>query len=202
MAINLQKGQTIVLDKKDYDLSKLTMGLGWDIAKSGGGLGGLFGGGKNFDLDSFALLLAANDKMKNSQEDTIYYGHLNSADRTVVHSGDNLTGEGEGDDEQIVLQLNQIPEQYQKVILGVSIYQAIERKQHFGMVANAFVRAVDARGREIARYNLSGNSEYDGKISMLMGEVYRHQGNWKFRALGEPLNTNMQGAVNSFREGN
>lgn len=200
MGINLKKGQTIVLDKSDYDLSKLTMGLGWDVAKSGGVFGGLFGSGSNFDLDSFALLLTENDKIKNTKEDAIYYGHLQSSDRTVIHSGDNLTGEGAGDDEQIILHLNQIPENYQKIVLGVSIYQAKERQQHFGMVANAFVRAVDAKGQEIAKYSLSGNSEYDGRISMLMGEIYRHQGNWKFRALGESLNSNMQGVVNSFRE--
>ena len=200
MAINLKKGQTIVLDKSDYDLSEVTMGLGWDVAKSGGIFGNLLGGGKDFDLDSYALLLAENGKLKNFQEDAIYYGHLQSPDKTVVHSGDNLTGEGAGDDEQIIVKLNQLSERYQKIILGVNIYKAQDRKQHFGMVENAFVRAVDARGREIAKYSLSGNSEYDGKISMLMGEVYRHKGDWKFRALGEPLDADMQGVVNSFRE--
>lgn len=195
MAINLQKGQTIVLDKNEYDLSLLTMGLGWDVASSGG----FFGSGNDFDLDSYAILLAEDGKIKNGKEDAIYYGHLKSGDLTVVHSGDNLTGEGAGDDEQIVLKLREIPEKYHKIVLGVNIYQAKDRKQHFGMVKNAFVRAIDALGREIAKYSLSGDAEYDGKTAMLMGEVYRHKGEWKFRALGDAMSATLQEVVNSFK---
>lgn len=198
MTINLKKGQTIVLDKSEYDLSRITMGLGWDVAKSSGGLAGFFGNRLDFDLDGYAILLGENDKLKNYKEDVIYYGHLEAKDKTVIHSGDNLTGEGEGDDEQIILKLNSIPEQYQKIILAVSIYQAKERKQQFGMVENAFVRAVDHKGIEIARYTLSGNGAYHGKISMLMGEVYRDNGLWKFSALGNPLDADMNGVVGSF----
>lgn len=200
MAINLTKGQTIVLDKSEYNLSRLVMGLGWDVAeKKRSGLGGLFGGGKraNFDLDGYAILLQANETLpkQNYQEDVIYYGHLTNREQTVCHSGDNLTGEGAGDDEQITLFLNKIPEKYEKVILGVSIYKAAERQQDFGMVNNAFVRAVDASGKEIAKYSLSGEATYHGKISMLMGEVYRHQGQWKFRALGNPLDVDLPGVI-------
>ncbi len=198
MTINLKKGQTIILDKSEYDLSRMTMGLGWDVAKSSGGLAGFFGNRLDFDLDGYAILLGENHQVKNYKEDVVYYGHLESKDKTVIHSGDNLTGEGEGDDEQIVLKLNSIPEKYQKIILGVSIYQAKERKQHFGMVENSFVRAVDAKGIEIARYTLSGNGTYDGKISMLMGELYRDNGPWKFSALGNPLDTDLNGVVGSF----
>lgn len=200
MAINLTKGQTIVLDKSEYNLSRLVMGLGWDVAeKKRSGLGGLFGGGKraNFDLDGYAILLQANETLpkQNYQEDVIYYGHLTNREQTVSHSGDNLTGEGAGDDEQITLFLNKIPEKYEKVILGVSIYKAAERQQDFGMVNNAFVRAVDASGKEIAKYSLSGEPTYHDKISMLMGEVYRHQGQWKFRALGNPLDVDLAGVI-------
>jgi stress response protein SCP2 len=200
MAINLTKGQTIVLDKSEYNLSRLVMGLGWDVAeKKRSGLGGIFGGGKraNFDLDGYAILLQANETLpkQNYQEDVIYYGHLTNREQTVCHSGDNLTGEGAGDDEQITLFLNNIPEKYEKVILGVSIYKASERQQDFGMVNNAFVRAVDASGKEIAKYSLSGEATYHGKISMLMGEVYRHQGQWKFRALGNPLDVDLAGVI-------
>ena len=198
MTINLKKGQTIVLDKNEYDLSRMTMGLGWDVAKSAGGLAGFFGNRLDFDLDGYAILLGENHKVKNYKEDVVYYGHLESKDKTIIHSGDNLTGEGEGDDEQIVLKLNSIPEHYQKIILGVSIYQVKERKQHFGMVENSFVRAVDGKGIEIARYTLSGNGTYDGKISMLMGELYRDNGPWKFSALGNPLDTDLNGVVGSF----
>ena len=198
MTINLKKGQKIVLDKSEYDLSRLTMGLGWDVAKSSGGLAGLFGNISNFDLDGYAILLGENDKLKNYKEDVVYYGHLESKDKTVIHSGDNLTGEGEGDDEQIILKINSIPEKYQKIILAVSIYQAKERKQQFGMVENAFVRAIDNKGVEIAKYTLSGNGTYEGKISMLMGAVYRDNTLWKFNALGDPLDSDMNGVVSSF----
>ncbi|MGB3513531.1 MAG: TerD family protein [Microcoleaceae cyanobacterium] len=150
------------------------------------------------EVERLPSTLTENQKVKNYKEDVVYYGHLESKDRTVIHSGDNLTGEGEGDDEQIVLKLNSIPEQYQKIILGVSIYQAKERKQHFGMVENSFVRAVDHKGIEIARYTLSGNGTYDGKISMLMGELFRDNGPWKFSALGHPLDTDLNGVVGSF----
>ncbi|NET17399.1 MAG: TerD family protein, partial [Okeania sp. SIO1H6] len=169
-----------------------------DVAKSASGLAGLFGNRSDFDLDGYAILLQENDQLKNYKEDVIYYGHLESQDKTVIHSGDNLTGEGDGDDEQIILKLNSIPEKYQKIILAVSIYQAKERKQQFGMVENAFVRAVDHKGIEIAKYTLSGNGTYQGKISMLMGAIYRDNTVWKFTALGDPLDSDMNGVVGSF----
>ncbi|MEG3922572.1 MULTISPECIES: TerD family protein [unclassified Microcoleus] len=197
MAINLTKGQSIVLSKSEYDLSKLTMGLGWDVAQAKKGLFGR-SSGANFDLDSYAMLLGENGKIKNYKEDVIYYSHLESKDKTVVHSGDNLTGEGEGDDEQIVVKLSSLPAEYHKIILGVNIYDGKERKQHFGLVQNAFVRAVDAAGKEIARYRLSNDPSYEGKLNMLMGEVYREGGEWKFKALGNPLAEDMNGVVGSF----
>ncbi|NJK38971.1 MAG: TerD family protein [Oscillatoriales cyanobacterium RM2_1_1] len=197
MAINLQKGQSIVLDKSEFDLSRLTMGLGWDVAKPKGGFTGLFGGSKDFDLDGYAVLLDTNGKVKDYKQDVIYYGHLKSQDGTVVHSGDNLTGQGSGDDEQIIIQLNAIADRYSQILLGVSIYDAQPRKQHFGMVENAFVRAVDASGKEIARYSLSGETSYTGKISMLMGEIYKENVQWKFKALGTPSEFDMNRVVGS-----
>ncbi|MEG4350579.1 TerD family protein [Microcoleus sp. LAD1_D5] len=197
MAINLTKGQSIVLSKSEYDLSRLTMALGWDVAQAKKGLFGR-SSGANFDLDSYALLLGENGKIKNYKEDVIYYSHLESNDKTVVHSGDNLTGAGDGDDEQIVVKLSSLPAQYHKIILGVNIYDGKERKQHFGLVQNAFVRAVDAAGKEIARYRLSNDPSYEGKLNMLMGEVYREGGEWKFKALGNPLAEDMNGVVGSF----
>lgn len=199
MAINLTKGQSIILSKSEYDLSKLVMALGWDIAKAKKGFfGGALSNRPDFDLDSYALLLDTNNKLKNYKEDVIYYGHLESQDKTIVHSGDNLTGAGEGDDEQIFFKLNSIPTAYQRIILGVNIYQAKERKQHFGLVENAFVRAVDATGKEIARYSLSSDASYEGKVTMLMGEVYRDGSEWKFKALGNPLAEDLNGVVSSF----
>jgi tellurium resistance protein TerD len=196
MAINLTKGQSIVLSKSEYDLSRLTMALGWDVAKVKKSIFG--SSAANFDLDSYALLLGENGRLKNYKDDVIYYGHLESKDKTVVHTGDNLTGAGDGDDEQIIVKLSAFPEQYHKIVLGVNIYEAKERKQHFGMIDNAFVRAVDATGKEIARYRLSNDPSYEGKLNMLMGEVYREGGEWKFKALGNPLAEDMNGVVGSF----
>lgn len=197
MAINLTKGQSIVLSKSEFDLSRLTMALGWDVAKAKTSLFAR-SSGANFDLDSYALLLGENGKLKNYKEDVIYYSHLESKDKTVVHSGDNLTGEGEGDDEQIFVKLSSLPAEYHKIILGVNIYDGKNRKQHFGLVQNAYVRAVDATGKEIARYRLSNDPSYEGKINMLMGEVYREGGEWKFKALGNPLAEDLNGVVGSF----
>ncbi len=197
MAINLTKGQSIVLSKSEYDLSRLTMALGWDVAQVKKGLFAR-SSGLNFDLDSYALLLGENGKLKAYKEDVIYYSHLESKDKTVVHSGDNLTGEGDGDDEQILVKLGSLPAQYHKIILGVNIYNGKERKQHFGLVENAYVRAVDGGGKEIARYRLSNDPSYEGKLNMLMGEVYREGSEWKFKALGNPLTEDMNGVVGSF----
>ncbi|MBE9188065.1 TerD family protein, partial [Microcoleus sp. LEGE 07076] len=119
MAINLTKGQSIILSKSEYDLSRLTMALGWDVAQAKKSIFGR-SSGANFDLDSYAMLLGENGKLKNYKEDVIYYSHLESKDKTVVHSGDNLTGEGDGDDEQILVKLNSLPSQYHKIILGVN----------------------------------------------------------------------------------
>lgn len=197
MAINLTKGQSIVLSKSEYDLSRLTMALGWDVAQPKKSIFGR-SSGANFDLDSYALLLGENGKLNNYKEDVIYYSNLESKDKTVVHSGDNLTGAGDGDDEQILVKLSSLSAQYDKIILGVNIYNGKERKQHFGLVENAFVRAVDATGKEIARYRLSNDPSYEGKLNMLMGEVYREGGEWKFKAVGNPLAEDFNGVVGSF----
>ncbi len=204
MAINLTKGQSITLEKEKYDLNTVTMGLGWDVVPdkgSGGGglLKNLFSSAPlDFDLDGFALMLGANDKVL-SASDVIYYGNLKLADGTVYHSGDNLTGEGEGDDEQIVIKLKKLGIHYQKIVLAVNIYKAQERNQHFGLVQNAFVRAVDASGEEMIRYSLSQSSDYDGESSMLLGELYRRGPNWKFRAIGRPTGvSSIQEVVKQF----
>lgn len=198
MTINLKKGQSIVLDKSEYDLSRLIMGLGWDVAKPKGIIEGILGKTQDFDLDGYALLLGGNNKLRDYKQDVIYYGHLKSKDQSVVHTGDNLTGEGNGDDEQIFVYLNDLPQTYHRIILGVNIYEAKARKQHFGMIENAFVRAVDTTGKEIAKYSLSGEPSYEGKISMLMGELYQEKRQWKFKALGNPVDTDLNGVVRSF----
>jgi stress response protein SCP2 len=183
MTISLQKGQKIDLSKEAPGLSKVIMGLGWDVRKQSGGLFGLFGGGKNFDLDASVFMLNEGGKLT-SNKDVIYYGNLKSQNGSVQHTGDNLTGEGEGDDEQIIVDLNAVPTDKHRLVFVVNIYQAVERKQDFGQVENAFVRMMDAKNnKEIARYDLTDN--YSGMHALIMAEIYRHQGVWKMAAIGE-----------------
>ncbi len=194
MAINLTKGQTINLGKDEHDLSTLSIGLGWKIKKKG--LLSFLGQGGEYDLDAVAFLLNETGKVANVGNerlqggDVIFFNNLKHPSGTVWHSGDNrVGGEGSQDDEQIVLELNRIPPQYHRVLFLVSIYKGIEKKQHFGEVESAFIRASDAKGKEIARYNLDKDPSYVGQCTMLFGEVYRKDQGWKFRALGEAHQT-------------
>lgn len=191
MSVSLQKGQKVNLSKDNAGLAKVIVGLGWDEAKpSGGGGGGffatLFGGGATtthqaIDCDASAIMLK-NGKFVD-RTDLVYFGNLKHKSGTVNHMGDNLTGEGEGDDEQIVIDLSRVPAEYDKIVIVVNIYQAVQRKQHFGMIENAFIRLVDARNnKEMCKYNLTEN--YSGMTAMIFGEIYRHNGEWKFNAMG------------------
>ncbi|GAB3742297.1 TerD family protein [Spirosoma lituiforme] len=196
MAINLQKGQTINLEKNQFDLSSVTMGLGWDIKKSGGLLSSLFGKAqKDYDLDAIAFLLDANDQVavlgdeKLKGGDVIFFNNMTHPTRQIWLTGDNRTGAGDGDDEQIIVKLNSLDTRYQKIVFLVTIYQGRQNNQHFGQVENAFIRAVDGRGVEMARFSLSTDASFNGMCSMLFAEVYRHAGGWKFRAIGNPYQT-------------
>ncbi|UOE54108.1 TerD family protein [Bacillus sp. CMF12] len=187
MAINLQKGQRVDLTKGNPGLSKIMVGLGWDpVQKSGGGglLGSLFGGGggANIDCDASVIMLGENGKLK-SNKDVIYFGNLKSSDGSVQHSGDNLTGAGDGDDEQVMIDLSRVPAHVHKMVFVVNIYDSVKRKQHFGMIQNAFIRVVNSgNNQELIKYNLS--DDYSGKTSLIVGEIYRHGGDWKFAAVG------------------
>lgn len=211
MAINLLKGQTIDLRKNEkgentFDLSQVTMGLGWDVRQKEKGLLGKFFGNKDeeeYDLDAIAFLLDANGKVANLgrtarignrdiglyEGDIIYFNSLKHPSGQIWLTGDNRTGAGEGDDEQIIVKLDSLPERYQKIVFVVSIYQGERNNQHFSMVDNAFIRAVDARGKEITKYSLSGDSSLTGMCSMIFAEAYRKDKDWKFRAIGEPYKT-------------
>ncbi|CAD7797416.1 Stress response protein SCP2 [Chryseobacterium aquaeductus] len=210
MAINLQKGQTIDLRKNDkgesiYDLSQVTIGLGWDVRqKQGGFLGKIFGGKEEeYDLDAVAFLLDANGKVADLGRtamvsgrnvalyggDVIYFNSMRHPSGNIWLTGDNRTGAGDGDDEQIIVQLDKLDQKYQKILFVVTIYQGRKNNQHFGMVDNAFIRAVDSRGKEITKYSLSGDASMNGMCSMVFAEAYRHNGDWKFRALGEANQT-------------
>ena len=186
MSVSLQKGQKVNLSKESAGLSKVMVGLGWDEAEQTGGggfLGALFGGKKqDIDCDASALLLK-NGKLAGT-EDLVYFGNLKHKSGTVKHMGDNLTGAGEGDDEQILVDLARVPAEYDRIVIVVNIYQAVKRNQHFGMIKNAFIRLVDDRNnKEICRYNLT--ESYPGMTAMIFGEIYRHSGEWKFSAIGQ-----------------
>ncbi|MEH7392849.1 TerD family protein [Bacillus sp. JJ1503] len=186
MAINLQKGQRVDLTKGNPGLSKIMVGLGWDPVQSRGGglLGSLFGGGggANIDCDASVIMLGENDKIRNNS-DVIYFGNLKSNDGSVQHTGDNLTGDGDGDDEQILIDLSRVPAQVHKLVFVVNIYDCVKRKQHFGMIQNAFIRIVNsANGQEMIHYNLT--DDYSGKTCLVVGEIYRHGADWKFAAVG------------------
>lgn len=240
MAINLQKGQTIDLRKNEkgdfFDLSQVTIGLGWDVKqKESSFFGKLFGGTKEdeFDLDVIAFLLNSNGKVANRGRDLVFSNgnkvglhggdvvffnsmtypsgsgtsstlfpegtpkysieqkikQLLSNGEFIVHTGDNLTGVGDGDDEQIIIKLESLPAKIEKILFLVCIYQGIKKNQHFGKVENAFIRACDKNNKEIAKYTLSNSSELENKHSLIFGETYRHNDGWKFRAIGEPLHT-------------
>lgn len=212
MAINLQKGQTIDLRKNDkgesvYNLSSVTIGLGWDVKKKETGfLGKLFGGGKEeeYDLDAIAFLLDSNGKVANLgrnvqtrsgqqmglyEGDVIFFNSMKHPSGHIWLTGDNRTGAGEGDDEQIIVKLEELSDLYQRILFIVSIYQGGQKNQHFGMIENAFIRAVDSKGKEITKFSLSGDTSLDGMCSMIFAEAYRKDGAWKFRAIGEPHKT-------------
>lgn len=197
MSINLQKGQRISLKKEAPSLSRLMCGLGWDVADRSRGLGGMLQSA-DFDLDASVLCLNENDKLKGNAN-VVYFGNLRHQSGAITHLGDNLTGEGEGDDEQILVDLPDIPAEISKLLFVVNIYNAVKRKQNFSQVENAFVRLVDlSNNKEIARYTLSGN-DYQGKTSMLLAEVYRHNDEWKMAAIGEGSELNsLQEIVNHY----
>ena len=184
MSVSLQKGQKVSLSKENAGLSKVIIGLGWDEVKRA--RGGFFAPKPQpIDCDASAFVLK-NGKLTN-KEDIVYFGNLRHKSGTIQHMGDNLTGAGEGDDEQIIVDLARIPGEYDRIVIVVNIYQAVKRNQHFGMTQNAFIRLVDGRNNhEMCRYNLTEN--YSGMTAMIFGEVYRHNGEWKFNAIGQGTN--------------
>lgn len=183
MSVSLQKGQKVNLSKENAGLSRIIVGLGWDAADQNAGFfKKMFSSTHSIDCDASAIMLRNGHLQDNN--DIVFFGNLTHRSNSVIHMGDNLTGEGEGDDEQIAVDLNNVPADFDRIVIVVNIYEAKNRSQHFGMIQNAFIRLVDARNNnEICRYNLSEN--YDGMTAMIFGEVYRHNGEWKFSAVGQ-----------------
>ncbi len=184
MSVSLQKGQKVSLSKDNAGLSKVMIGLGWDEAKRS--KGGFFAPKPQpIDCDASALMLQGG-KLRD-KSDIIYFGNLSHKTGTIQHMGDNLTGAGEGDDEQILVDLSKVPAEYDRIVLVVNIYQAVKRNQHFGMIQNAFIRLVDGRtNNEMCKYSLT--DDYSGMTALIFGEVYRHNGEWKFNAIGQGTN--------------
>ena len=186
MGVNLQKGQKVNLKKSDGQaLSRIRIGLGWDpVEQKKGGLFGSIFGGSAPDIDCDASVIVCKGGRLASRDDVVYFGNLKHPSGAIVHTGDNLTGEGEGDDEQILVDLTAVPQDYDKLVFVVNIYDCESRKQDFGMIANAFIRICDERtGEEFCRYNLS--ESYAGMTAMIFGEIYRYNGEWKFNAIGQ-----------------
>lgn len=199
MSVSLRKGQSVSLRKNEHDLSSVTIGLGWDINEEKKGLlGGLFGKKEpEYDLDVIAFLCNAQGKVADLGEvengrpslvngDIIFFNSLRHKSGHIWLTGDNRTGAGDGDDEQIIAQLNSLDPKYEKIVFIVQIYNGQELKQHFGKVQNAFIRAVDAKNVEMARFDLSGGAAFDGQRSMLFAELVRESTGWKLNAIGEP----------------
>jgi tellurium resistance protein TerD len=174
MGVSLNKGGNVSLSKEAPGLSRILIGLGWDTRSTDGA---------DFDLDASLFMLNAEGRVR-SDSDFIFYNNLKSTDGSIEHTGDNLTGEGEGDDEAIKVTVTQVPTDVDKLVVAVTIHDAQARGQNFGQVENAFIRIVnDENAVEIARYDLSEDASVE--TAMIFGEVYRHGDEWKFRAVGQ-----------------
>ncbi|WP_171169177.1 TerD family protein [Streptomyces sp. I05A-00742] len=187
MAVTLAKGGNVSLSKEAPGLTAVTVGLGWDVRTTTGA---------DYDLDASALLCDVLGKVPSDQH-FVFFNNLRSPEGSVVHSGDNLTGGGDGDDEQIQVDLAAVPADVDKVVFPVSIYDAAQRGQSFGQVRNAFIRVVNrADGRELARYDLTEDASTE--TAMVFGELYRHGEEWKFRAIGQGYASGLAGIAQDF----
>jgi tellurium resistance protein TerD len=189
VGVSLIKGGNVSLTKQagTAGLSAVTVGLGWDVRSTDGA---------GFDLDASAIGVDANGKVLSDQH-FVFFGNLTSPDGSIEHTGDNLTGEGDGDDEAIKVNLVSIPAGIDKIVFPVSIYEADKRGQSFGQVRNAFIRVVNqANGDELARYDLSEDAATE--TAMVFGEVYRNGSDWKFRAVGQGYSTGLAGIATDF----
>ena len=174
MAVSLQKGGNVSLNKTAPGMTKILVGLGWDKRSTDG---------NDFDLDASVFLLNETGKVRNDN-DFIFYNNLSSSCGSVVHQGDNRTGDGEGDDENIRVDLSKVPSDVDKISVTVTIHDAEGRNQNFGQVSNAFIRLVnDDNNEEVVRYDLS--EDYSVETAMILGEIYRHNDEWKFKAVGQ-----------------
>ncbi|GAA2489612.1 TerD family protein [Streptomyces sp. NPDC059506] len=187
MAVSLSKGGNVSLTKEAPGLTAVTVGLGWDVRTTTG---------TDFDLDASAIAANSAGRVVSDQH-FVFFNNKQTPDGTIVHTGDNLTGQGEGDDEQINVNLQGLPADVEKIVFPVSIYDAETRSQNFGQVRNAFIRVVNqANGTEIARYDLTEDAATE--TAMVFGELYRHGAEWKFRAVGQGYASGLAGIASDF----
>jgi tellurium resistance protein TerD len=187
MALTLEKGANLSLTKTDPGLVKALVGLGWDARSTNG---------EAFDLDASAILIGENGKVR-SDADFIFYNQPADAAQSVIYKGDNKTGDGDGDDEQILIDLSLVPADVVKVVIAVSIHEAIARGQNFGQVRNSYVRVVNNQTQaEIAKFELG--EEVSTENSVVFAEVYRHNGDWKFKAVGQGFTDGLSGIARDF----
>jgi tellurium resistance protein TerD len=187
MSVSLSKGGNVSLTKQAPGLTAVLVGLGWDARTTSGA---------DFDLDASALMVNPAGRILSDQH-FIFFNNLTSPDGSVEHTGDNLTGEGDGDDEVIKVNLAAVPADVDKIVFTVSIYEADSRGQSFGQVRNAYIRVVNqADNAEITRYDLSEDASTE--TAMLFGELYRNSGEWKFRAVGQGYSTGLAGIARDF----
>ncbi len=188
MAIVLQKGQKVDLTKGNKGLKKVLIGLGWDVNK--------YDGRHAFDLDSAAFCCGGDGKVKN-EADFIFYNNLEHPSKGIKHCGDNLTGEGDGDDEQLIVELDLVPSEIEKIDFTVTIHEADERGQNFGQVSNAYVRVINAdTNEELIRYDLG--EDFSIETAIVVAEIYRHNGEWKFNAIGNGFQGGLAALCNNF----
>lgn len=188
MAIQLSKGQRIDLTKNDPSLQRIIIGLGWDVKH--------FDGGQDFDLDASVFLLGADGKCRN-ELDFIFYNNLQSADGSVIHTGDNRTGEGDGDDEQIKVDLSKVPQSVDRIAITVTIHDAEARRQNFGQIANAFVRLINEdTNNEVLRFDLG--EDFSIETAVVFCELYRHNQDWKFNAVGSGYQGGLAALVQAY----
>jgi len=188
MAVNLRKGQKVDLTKGNPGLGRLLVGLGWDVNR--------YDGSDEFDLDACAFLLGANGRVT-SEGDFIFYGNQRHSSGCVESTGDNRSGEGDGDDEQLLINLAMVPANIEKIAFTVTIYDADTRRQNFGMVSNSYIRVVDQNsGQELIRFDLG--EDYSIETAIVVGELYRHNGEWKFNAVGSGFQGGLEALCANF----
>ena len=182
MAVNLTKGQRVSLKKDAPNLKRILVGLGWDPVEKKRGLFSLGSSAEDIDIDASVICIDENGRKK----EIVYYGNLDDRAGSIHHTGDNLTGDGDGDDEQIIISLDKVPRDFAKLAIIINIFRAYSRGQHFGQIKNCFVHVADMdTNKELVYYDISGNGNFNGLTGIFVAEIYRYNGDWRLKAEGD-----------------